>query len=376
MIATGPRAAPRWRRVLAALGVLLLGWLGYGLGVIRPARSPRPPHAAGELRGAWHVHTTRSDGRGTLDQVIQAARAAGLQFVVITDHNLLSPEEAGWHGDVLVIEATEASSRFGHVVAVGVPRALTLQERNGEPLDVIAALGGVAVLAHPFQPRRPWSGWERAPWRGIEVVSNDTAWGEIMVGRGWGRVLPGLVALPFDGARTVIGLVPSTAREEAVLDGGLRVRAGTSSRPDGALAPPRVLLCSADAHGYPSYQAAFEAFSMHVPVAPTGDGAADGKAVLTALLDGRAACVFDGVAPAGNVRLASAPGGFLRLTADTSLDGAEGLLWRDGAVVATGRANEGALQFDCAGACGPGIYRAVATRGGRPWIFTNPVVIE
>ena len=44
--------------------------------------------------------------------------------------------------------------------------------------------------------------------------------------------------------------------------------------------------------------------------------------------------------------------------------------------MSTGRAEAGALRFDCAGGCGPGTYRAVVTRGGRPWLFTNPVVIE
>jgi hypothetical protein len=357
------RGFGRLARLVA--GVALLGWLGWGLAVVRPARAARPTPVAGELRGAWHVHTTRSDGRGTLEEVLVAARAAGLQFVVVTDHNVISPEQAGWHDGVLVIEASEASSRFGHVVAVGLPRALTLAERNGEPLEAIAAQGGQAVLAHPFHARRPWSGWERGPWRGVEVVSNDTAWGEITVGRGWSRLLPGLAALPFDAARTVIGLVPSTAREEAVLDAALR----------GTPQAPRVLLCSADAHGYPSYRAAFEAFSMHVPVTPSGDAAADARAVLAALLDGRASCVFDGVAPASGLRL-TADGPALRLTAAASLDGAEGRLWRAGAQVATARGQGSALRFECDGGCGPGTYRAVVTRDGRPWLFTNPVVIE
>jgi hypothetical protein len=367
------RGRRRWALLPVALA--LVAWLAWGLGVTGE-RAARPPPVAGELRGAWHVHTTRSDGRGTLAEVLAAARAAGLQFVVVTDHNVLAPEDAGWHDGVLVIEASEASSRFGHVVAVGLPRALTLAERNGEPLEVIAAQGGQAVLAHPFHPRRPWSGWERGPWRGVEVVSNDTAWGEITVGRGWGRLLPGLAALPFDAARTVIGLVPSTAREEAVLDAALRgPQPAPVGRTDGSLSPPRVLLCSADAHGYPSYRAAFEAFSMHVPVRPSGDAAVDGQAVVAALLDGRATCVFDGVAPAAKVRLA-ADGQALRLTAEAALDGAEGRLWRGGAVVATGRGEGGAVRFECPGGCGPGTYRAVVTRGGRPWLFTNPLVIE
>jgi len=36
----------------------------------------------------------------------------------------------------------------------------------------------------------------------------------------------------------------------------------------------------------------------------------------------------------------------------------------------------GGVRFRCPGGCGPGTYRAEATRGGRPWLFTNPVVIE
>jgi hypothetical protein len=85
----------RWRWGLAALGTGLAAWLWWGLAVVLPARAPRPGPAAGELRGAWHVHTTRSDGLGTLAEVIGAARAAGLQFVVVTDHNRLAPDDAG-----------------------------------------------------------------------------------------------------------------------------------------------------------------------------------------------------------------------------------------------------------------------------------------
>jgi hypothetical protein len=136
-----------------------------------------------------------------------------------------------------------------------------------------------------------------------------------------------------------------------------------------------VLLCSADAHGYPSYRAAFEAFSMHVPVTPSGDAATDARAVLAALLDGRASCVFDGVAPASGLRLA-ADGPALRLTAAVSLDGAEGELWRAGSQVGSARGQGGTLRFECPGGCGPGTYRAVVTRDGRPWLFTNPVLIE
>jgi len=75
-------------------------------------------------------------------------------------------------------------------------------------------------------------------------------------------------------------------------------------------------------------------------------------------------------------RQTSAAGGELRLSAEASLVGSEALLWSGGVVVASGVVEPGAIRFACAGGCGPGIYRAVVRRGGRPWIFTNPVVIE
>jgi DNA polymerase (family 10) len=43
--------------------------------------------AHGELRGDLHVHTDATDGRGSLAEMVAAARAAGLAYVAITDHS-------------------------------------------------------------------------------------------------------------------------------------------------------------------------------------------------------------------------------------------------------------------------------------------------
>src|SRR6266545_7330041 len=365
------------RKLLLAAAVVALGaWLALGIRV-RAQRAVRLPQSQGEARGAWHVHTTHSDGRGTLDEVVAAARAAGLQFVVVTDHNVMTPEDQGWRNGVLVVEGTEVSTPFGHVAALGGPRALTVEERDGDPLGAIARLGGAAVIAHPLHPRRPFTGWGRGAWRGMEIVSNDTSWGEVVVGRAWGRAALAAAALPFDGARAVLTLQEGDA-ERRRFDEELRAARRVDPR-----RPARVLFCSADAHGYPSYRAAFEAFSMHLPIALSGDAGADVRSVTAALTDGRAVCVIDGVAPASEVRLVRARGrrGFdLHLDApDLSL--ARFTLLRDGDVVAqrTPAAGAGAavIPFDCdGGTCPPGDYRVEGRWDGRPWIFTNPVGIE
>jgi hypothetical protein len=366
------------RRLLIATAAALAIWAAFGA-VVLARRAPRAAPPRGELRGAWHVHTTHSDGLGTLAEVVAAARDAGLQFVVVTDHNVLTPEEQGWHDGVLVVEGTEASTAFGHVAAVGVPRALTPEERDGDPLRAIAALGGQAIVAHPFHPRRPFTGWGRGAWRGLEIVSNDTAWGELMHDRAVGKAALAAAVLPFDGARAVLALQDDPADELSRFDAEL-----TAARARGEKGPARVLLCSADAHGYPSYGAAFRAFSMHLPLVPSGDGAADARAVAAALVDGSAACVFDGVAPAAGVRLEPASGGTgLELRIDApDLRPARFSLVRDGTRVAERTApvpgGRAVVAFPCGGAgrCPPGDYRVEGTFDGRAWIFTNPLRIE
>jgi hypothetical protein len=362
------------RRVVIALALLAGAWIAFGLSA-RRAREARADQvgalgAAGgaEVRGAWHVHTTASDGRGSLDEVVRAAREAGLRFVVVTDHNLRVPERAEYRDDVLVVPATEASTRYGHVAALGVPRALTREERDGDPLGAIRALGGAAVLAHPLHPDRPFTGWGTGAWRGFEVTSNDTAWYRALADRAAGKVVSAALVLPWDPGRAVLALADDPADELARFDTELRsARAGGEAR---------VLLCSADAHGYPSYRAAFEAFSMHVPIALTGDAETDARAVAAALLDGSAACVMDAAAPAARVSLAAAPDE-VTLTLRGPAGGAVAArLLRDGAPVGPLEDAPGGWRLRCAGGCSPGDYRAEVSRDGRPWIFTNPVRIE
>lgn len=358
------------RKLAAALAAAAAGWLAFG-GWTLARRAPGGAPPSGEIRGAWHVHTTRSDERGTLDEVVRAARDAGLQFVVVADHNALTPSEAGYRDGVLVVQATEVSSAFGHVVAVGLPAAPGAEEK-ADPLGRIAAAGGLAVLAHPLHPRRPFTGWGRGSWRGFEVVSNDSFWYQALQDRAVGRILLAALALPFDPPQAVLWISHWPADELSRFDAEVAGAAGA-----GRAAP--VLLCSADAHGYPSYFAAFAAFSMHAPVALTGDAAADTRAVLGALLDGRAACVYDGVAPAGAVRLSPAGGGQLELTLDTPRRaGASFRLLRDGRAVESAAlpADGPARVRFCAAGCGRGSYRVEGSVDGRPWIFTNPLAVE
>ena len=76
--------------VYAALG---LAWIPPELrenqGEIEAAAEGRLPELVeqSQIRGDLHIHTTESDGRSTLEEMAEAARALGYEYVAITDHS-------------------------------------------------------------------------------------------------------------------------------------------------------------------------------------------------------------------------------------------------------------------------------------------------
>lgn len=107
-----------------------------------------------------HVHTVHSyDGRCTVEQVTEAARAAGLNGIAVTDHDSISghPDaKKNSNKDFLVIPGMEISSADGHIVALGISELVPKGLPAAETVELIRKQGGVAIAAHPFAPlRRP-----------------------------------------------------------------------------------------------------------------------------------------------------------------------------------------------------------------------------
>ena len=82
------------------------------------------------LKGALHCHTTRSDGKGTPEEVIRLHHEQGYRFMALTDHNLVNHIN---HADVpmTMLSGIERDFRLPgrqfdkphcvHVVGLGVP---------------------------------------------------------------------------------------------------------------------------------------------------------------------------------------------------------------------------------------------------------------
>ena len=109
------------------------------------------------LKGNLHAHTTNSDGHKSPGGLACIYRAAGYDFLAVTDHNLitkLAPEDTP-EGLILIpgAELHPENRRGGqvhHLVCLGINRdidALNLSAQ--EVIDQVTAQGGQAWLAHP-----------------------------------------------------------------------------------------------------------------------------------------------------------------------------------------------------------------------------------
>ena len=174
------------RKVLIGAAAVFVAALLFLFGTLPPApvRVPLdhldPAIRARTVRGAYHVHTSRSDGAGDKDAVATAAARAGLQFVILTEHGdgTRTPDPPAYLHGVLCLDGVEISTNGGHYVALGLPAApYPLGGEASAVVEDVARLGGFGVVAHPDHPRPQlaWTDWD-VPVDGIEWLNADAAW--------------------------------------------------------------------------------------------------------------------------------------------------------------------------------------------------------
>ena len=359
-----------------AVAILVALWVGSAL-VWRPPPLEGEPPRDGWVRipGAVHVHTTHSDGAGSPGHVAEAARDAGLSFLLITDHNTDAARSlSGYRDGVLVLVGAEISTHQGHLLGFGMqPLAFPLGVDARNALDDVHHLGGAAFVAHPTSPRDDlaWRGWElEGPW-GLEVLSLASLWRQAS----WPALLGGGVTYPFDPVRA---LASGLDRPEAAIarwDALLRRRDAAG-------------LAGVDAHGFPSYDTLFRVLRNYVLLdAPlSGEAARDAAALRGALTRGRSYMVLEALAPADGFFFHAARGNETWQMGDTVAPapdlllraggrlprGARIELYRNGERIAAG---QGAIEVP---ARRPGAYRVEVRLAGWdvPWILSNPIYVH
>jgi hypothetical protein len=386
------------RRRLKIAAIVLAILAAVWVSLLPPATLQTPPPPAATVRGAFHIHSDRSDGSGSPDDIAAAASRAGLQFIILTDHGdgTRSPDPPAYRNGVLTIDAVELNTTGGHYAALGLPAApYPLAGTPGDVIEDVLRLGGFGIAAHPGSPRPSlsWQDWE-SPIDGLEWINADSEWRDeprLPVARALATYFfraPQSMAALLDRPDAVMrqwDRLTTTRKVIGLAGADAHARLGFRQRTD------------PDASSFhlpvPSYESSFRAFSNHVVLdAPlSGDAGADAARLLTAIRSGHVYSVIDALATPGALSFTATSGsasaqigdrlavaGDVLLRAVTSAPrGTTLVLLRNGERVH--QVTNGPLEMN--GGMDGGAYRIEAytadAPGGPsvPWIVSNPIYV-
>jgi hypothetical protein len=345
-----------------------------------------------EYIGSIHLHTTASDGAMTHEEVASVASRAGLDFLIVTDHNVLINGIDGWYGDVLLlvgeeIHDTKRVPEANHYLALGVSQHVIGDHTAPQQvIDAVNAQGGFGFIAHPFEhspaftrePELPWTDWQVTGYSGLEIWNYMSEFKSYLRDR-----LRALFFILFPRA-IITGPFPESL---AKWDELLQHR-------------PTVAISGTDAHGNTyelgplrravlPYEHCFRAVRTHIltPEPFDHDLEHDRTLVYDALRRGSCFVAYDAIGDSTGFRFTahssestSDVGGHIPLARDVVLEitspvKAELRLLRGGQVVVT--ENGKGLRYR---ASRGGVYRVEAYRRhlvkSRGWVFTNPIYVQ
>jgi hypothetical protein len=307
-----------------------------------------------DLACVVHLHSTWSDGTGTVAQIVSAGQRAGVDVVMLTDHNTRAGAvDEGWHGSVLLLVGEEVTP-----------------ERSDHTL----VFDGLSFAAHPwsrgsqrfarFGPGMPHTGLSSPGLTGVELWSfvTDTAERIRSVREGLLFAAAPLRVLDHPPALNLSEWDRMCRSRRVVAIGGLDAhQIGIRVR---GRVPLRLM----------GYARSFRQLRTHVlcTALPSGSLERDRELVYEALREGRCYIAVDALAPArgfsfwasdGTVMGGEAVFGGQTLHASVPRP-AQLRLIRDGAVVAGWTADR------------PGAYRVEARLRDRTWILSNPIYLR
>lgn len=384
----------------AALAAAVVVWAGVTL---PPKHASLATEPDGTVAGILHVHTTRSDGRGTPDQIAAAAARAGLSFVVFTDHGdgTRVPDPPAYRSGVLCLDGVEISTTGGHYVALDMaPAPYPLGGDARDVIEDVRRLGGFGIVAHPDSPKAAlqWREWT-APFDAMEWLNPDTSWRQYSLRAGWRSKVSlagALLHYPVRPAETIGELLggPGELYRWDILTKRRRVVALA-----GVDAHAKLALRNTDPGDnrftlpIPGYEATFRTLSVHVATEKplVRDAERDAAMLVRALRAGHAYAAIDAFATPASFEFSAtndlgtvhegdelgASGPVTLKLRSNAPPGFSTVIIKDGAVLTT--TDQRVLSFEAPP--DPAVYRVeilAAPAGGQRvrWLVSNPIYVR
>lgn len=142
-----------------------------------------------EYVGNIHMHSKYSDGEYSIQQIAKLAHKAGLDFIVITDHETLEGlhnGEEGYHHKVLTLIGEEVNDTCNHYLALNIYKVVPNNTQNPQVvINEVNRQGGFGIIAHPVEKGSPlyqngitfnWTDFNVTNFQGIEIWNYLSQW--------------------------------------------------------------------------------------------------------------------------------------------------------------------------------------------------------
>lgn len=346
-----------------------------------------------EYVGNLHIHSRYSDGGGSVREIAQAAKTAGLDFIIINDHNYMTDslhlEYEGDYDGLIVLMGLEIGRRYHHYLAFNLPEMVRNEGLSPQGvIDLVNRKGGFGFIAHPFERGMPfrensiaytWNDLSVTGYTGVCIWNFSSRWKERIT-----SPLTGLFFLLFK-AFTLRGPSQKTL---SFWDRQCRQRKVTAiggSDAHGSLFKWSVL------HFIPlPYNYTLNSINVHLLLEGNLSGQFNEARdqIYGALKQGRLFIANERVAPGVGFRFSFIPENGSNLTMGEEATFKRGTLFietpdrgeirllRDGAVLKRWRGTSASHEVDERGVYRVEVYRHLPFFGLRPWIFSNPIYLR
>jgi len=323
-----------------------------------------------DYRGVIHCHSEYSyDSSGKKEDIIEAAKRVGLNFLIMTDHpsrEALSEGLKGWHEGILFLVGAELSRGRRRILALDIHQYPEHHRTVHELIEDIKKQGGLAFVSHMEKIKD----WNFSGYDGLEIYNLHADLMDenilLMAFRAFFTLPNHFFSSSIDRPeknlarwdeltqlRPVVGIAGNDAHANVKLFFGLAGTIGTYEQMF-KIVSTHILAKSLNKK---TLKDALSKGHCYVSLDIFGDGtgftflARDGK---------RQAIMGDEISWAKDLKiLAYIPAeGTLRLI-------------KDGNVIAQTKGQ--LLSYKV---LGPGVYRMEAYRNGRLWILSNPIYIR
>ena len=351
-----------------------------------------------EYTATIHIHSIYSDGLKTPPEIARDAAEAGIDIIIVTDHNVYATGFKGYYTfknrKVLLLTGEEIHDQLrqpqkNHMLALGIEKDFSRLAHNPQELiNAINQAGGLTFIAHAYDPALPmigeadlsWVDWDIEGFSGLELWNNLSEL-KIRVRNIWQLALfalfPEFMALE----------PPRQIREiwDSFLSKGQKL----------------VAIGGADAHTIPKhfgpftinlfpYSYHFRTINNHIllPEQLSGNAQSDSRLIMDAIRTGSCFIAYDLIKPTRGFRFylvdtdatfemgSSVPfNSRQELIAEIPFP-AEYILIRNGEAIDQGQSEKGrSWKINQ-----PGVYRLECYRKflgkKRGWIFSNPIHID